>query len=152
MLVPFGFSVGDYLVVTELTWKVVLALRESAGSVPEVRSFLETLTAFQRVISTFQAPALEWTQLQDEEITIAEKSVENGVNHQLWLCCEKLERLAKTIEPFTRSCMKQKGTRTSRDQMNKIKWILKKEDAEPLQRDLLIHIQGLEAYTSTLGM
>jgi hypothetical protein len=36
--------------------------------------------------------------------------------------------------------------------MNKKKWILKKEDAEPLQRDLLIPIQGLGAYTSTLGM
>jgi len=78
--------------------------------------------------------------------------VENGVNHQLLLCREKLERLAKTIEPYTRSRMKQRGTRTSRDQMNKIKRILKKEDAEPLQRDLLIPIQGLEAYTSTLGM
>jgi thermostable 8-oxoguanine DNA glycosylase len=78
--------------------------------------------------------------------------VENGVNDQLRLCCEKLERLAKTIEHYTRSCMKQRGTRTSRDQMNKKKWILKKEDAEPLQRDLLILIQGLGAYTSTLGM
>lgn len=61
MPVPFSFSVGDFLAVTELTGKVVQAWRESVGSAPGVRSFLETLTAFQRAISTCQALAVEWT-------------------------------------------------------------------------------------------
>jgi len=152
MPVPFGFSVGDFLAVTELTWKVVQALRETAGSVPEVRLLLETLTSFQRAISTCQTLALEWAQLRDGEITIAERSVENGVNHQLRLCREKLDRLAKTMEPYTRSLMKQKGTRTTRDQMTKIKWIFRKEEAENLQRDLLTHVYALEAFTSALGV
>jgi hypothetical protein len=48
--------------------------------------------------------------------------------------------------------MKQKGTRTTRDQMTKIKWIFRKEEAENLRRDLLTHFYALEAFTSALGV
>jgi hypothetical protein len=152
MPVPFGFSVGDFLVVTDLTWRVVQALRETSAAVPEVRSLLEILNSFHRVISICQTLAFDWNQLQDGQITISERSVENGINHQLRLCREKLEQLAKTIEPYTRACMKQKGTRTTRDKMTKVKWIFKKEEAENLQQDLGTHVQALEAFTSALGV
>jgi len=152
MPVPFGFSVGDFLAVTELTWKVVHALRENEGAVHEVQAILETLMSFQRAIFTCQTLALEWSQLSDGEITLPERSVVNGVNHQLKLCREKLDALAKRIEQYTRSFMKQVGTRTTKEQLFKLKWMFKRDEVESLQRDLTTHIQGLETFITTLGM
>ncbi|KAF8244107.1 hypothetical protein K440DRAFT_663648, partial [Wilcoxina mikolae CBS 423.85] len=149
---PFGFSVGDFLAVSKLTWDVVHALRENAGSIQEVQAILEALMSFQRAISTCQTLALEWSQLSDGDVTLPERSLVNGVNHQLKLCHAKLERLATRIEQYTRSFMKQSGTRTARDQFVKLKWMFNKAEAESLQRDLVTHVQGLEAFISTLGI
>jgi hypothetical protein len=150
--VLFGFSVGDFLAVMELTWKVTQALRESAGAVHDVKNILETLMSFQRAISTCQTLALEWSQLADGDTSLPERSLVNGINHQLKFCRERLLKLSTKLEPYTRALMKQKGNRTARDQLYKVKWIFSREEAEHLQKDLSVHVQGLERYITELGM
>jgi hypothetical protein len=152
MPVPFGFSVSNFLAVSKLTWDVVHALRENAGSIQETQAILKTLMSFQQAISTYQTIALEWSQLSCGDVTLPERSLVNGVNHQLKLCHEKLERLTARIDQYTWSFMKQFGTRTARDQLVKLKWMFNKTEAESLQRDLVIHVQELEAFISALGM
>jgi hypothetical protein len=152
MAVPFGFSVGDFLAVMELTWKVTQALRESAGAVHEVKTILETLMSFQRAISTCQTLALEWMQLNSGEISLPERSLVNGINYQLKICRERLDKLSAKLEPYTRALMRQKGNRSARDQLYKVKWIFTREEADRLQKDLSIHVQGLERYIAELGM
>jgi hypothetical protein len=150
--VLFGFSVGDFLAVMELTWKVTQALRESAGAVHDVKNILETLMSFQRAISTCQTLALEWSQLADGDTSLPERSLVNGINHQLKFCRERLLKLSTKLEPYTRALMKQKGNRTARDQLYKVKWIFSREEAEHLHKDLSVHVQGLERYITELGM
>jgi hypothetical protein len=152
MACPFGFSVGDFLAVMELTWKVTQALRESAGAVHEVQTILGTLMSFQRAISTCQTLALEWSQLADGDASLPERSVMNGINHQLAFCRERLFKLSTKLEPYTRALMKQKGNRSAHDQLYKVKWIFSREEADRLQKDLSIHVQGLERYITELGM
>jgi hypothetical protein len=156
MPVPFGFSVGDFLAVMELTWKVTQALRESAGAVHDVKTILETLMSFQRAISTCQTLALEWMQLTsgdgDGDTSLPEQSLVNGINYQLKFCRERLLKLSEKLEPYIRALMKQKGSRTARDQLYKVKWIFSREEADRLQKDLSVHVQGLERYITELGM
>jgi hypothetical protein len=152
MPVPFGFSVGDFLAVMELTWKVTQALRDSEGAVHDVQTILETLMSFQRAISTCQTLALEWMRLSDADASLPERSLVNGINYQLKFCRERLLKLSAKLEPYTRALMKQKGTRTTWDHLHKVKWIFSREEADSLQKDLSIHVQGLERYIAELGM
>ncbi|CCX12303.1 Protein of unknown function [Pyronema omphalodes CBS 100304] len=46
--------------------------------------------------------------------------------------------------------MKQPNSRTCRDHLRKIKWLFRKEDAEKLQNDLLVHVQGLTMFVTSL--
>jgi hypothetical protein len=150
MAVPSGFSVGDFLAVADLTWRIVQALKEGGGSVPEVQAILETLILFDRTITTCRTLVLEWAPLSSVQVTISESSIINGVNYQLKLCRQKLTILSKEIEPYTRSFMKQPNSRTCRDHLRKIKWLFRKEDAEKLQKDLLVHIQGPDMFVTSL--
>jgi hypothetical protein len=155
MPVPFGFSVGDFLAVMELTWKVTQALRDSKGAVHDVQTILETLMSFQRAISTCQTLALEWTRLSDgdgDASLLGERSLVNGINYQLTSCRKRLLELSKKLEPYTRALMKQKGNRTARDHLYKVKWIFSREEADHLQKDLSDRVQGLERYIAELGL
>jgi hypothetical protein len=148
MAVPFGFSIGDFTAVISITWKVIQSLREVGGSIPEVQAILETLLLFNRTITTCQTLAMEWVPLS----TGHEKSIINGVNHQLKLCQQKLNVLSTELHPYTRFFMRQTQSRTCKDHRMKIKWLFKKEDAEKLQRELMIHVQGLETSFTSLRM
>ncbi|KAA8904860.1 ankyrin repeat-containing domain protein [Sphaerosporella brunnea] len=148
----FGFSVGDFLAVLDLIWKVTQALSESAGAVHSVQTILETLMSFQRAISTCQTLALEWSQLVGGDATIPERSLVNGIQHQLKFCRERLLKLLAKLEPYTRAFMKQRASRTARDQLYKVKWIFTREEVDNLQKDISIHVQGLERYITELGI
>lgn len=152
MSVPFGFSVGDFLAVIKLIWDLPEALSESAGSIQEVHLLLVTLFSFQRLISTCQAFALEWQQLYDKcaETSTPERSVVNGINHQLAVCRAKLEKLVGKMQPYTWSFMKQRGSRSVRDQVRKVKWMFAKEELVGLRSDLATHVDGLEHLTAAL--
>jgi hypothetical protein len=154
MAAPFGFSVGDFLAVMELIWTVAQALQESAGAVHEVQTILETLMSFKKAIMTCETLALEWMRLSNGngDASLPERSLVNGINYQLKFCRERLLKLSTKLEPYTKALMKQKGNRTARDHLYKVKWIFSREEADRLQKDLSIHVQGLERYIAELGL
>jgi hypothetical protein len=135
----------------DITWKVAQALSESAGAVHNVQNILETLMSFQKAITTCQTLALEWTQLAKGDASLPERSLVNGINHQLKFCQERLTKLSAKLEPYTRAMMKQKGSRTARDQFFKVKWIFTREEAISLQKDLSVHVRGLQSYIKVLA-
>jgi hypothetical protein len=66
----------------------------------------------------------------------------NDINHPLKFCHERLTKLSAKLEQYTRAMMKQKGNRTVRNQLFKVKWIFTSEEADRLQNDLSIHVRG----------
>jgi hypothetical protein len=56
--------------------------------------------SFQKAITTCQTLALEWTQLAKGDASLPERSLVNGINHQLKFCQERLTKLSAKLEPY----------------------------------------------------
>jgi hypothetical protein len=124
----FGFSVGDFLAVGTLLFKIGATLRDSTGSSAHYQELLLQIDSFEKLLKIVDCHIVS-CQLPS--------STERALKEHVSNCAQLLQKFYKVTEKFKRSLRQGGSGKYAKDTWRKIGWgMYKKEDIVPLLNGL----------------
>lgn len=134
----FGFSVGDFLSVGSLAYRIITALGDSRGSKAEYKGLISVLSSLQHTVNIVSTHFIGLVNSGGVDAALC-----NGIKHQLGLCTAAMEEFLHSSQKYTESLLPNDRRMNFRDEFRKITWCLfKKDDVQKLHSTLERHIQA----------
>lgn len=135
----FGFSVGDFITVGSLAYRVITALSDNRGSRAEYKELTSVLSSLRQTLNVVATHFLELASSGDVDVALY-----NGLRHQLGLCTAAMEDFLLSSQKYTESLLPDDRKRSLRKEFRKISYCLfKGDDVQKLYTSLQRHIQAL---------
>ena len=151
MPVPFGFSVGDFVSLGELIYRIILALGDRRGSCADYQNLIDSLNSLMRCLRTTSAVFLTYSFDYNAGLGNLDPSVVNGIRHELACCKKLLEDFLCVSLKYTNSLLPGRETSSIKREWRKIAWsIFRREDVKTLDRNLQTHVQAFQLYSFTI--
>ena len=134
MPVPFGFSVGDFLAVADLAFKITILLLEIKG----------VSASYKRLIADLKLTTQALNHVgQLQSLNTLPIAAKNAVSHGLSCCRRDLERLMEIVQKY----------RSGFHMFQKVKWvILESEDVNKLRDNICRSICQINLVLSAIGL
>jgi hypothetical protein len=151
MVVPFGISIGDFIAVGDLAYRVIRLLQESRGSCVDYRCLISSLSSLNRCLQTTSAVFLGHSFNHGMGLNRLDDAVVNGIIHETACVRKLLEDFLIASQKYTESLLPEQLKQSVKGEWRKIKWTLSSTgDVLRLHRDLQSHIQAFQLYAFTL--
>ena len=149
-MAAFGFSIDDFVTCLTLVKNLVEAVKDSTGSVSELKSLLQTLQALNEAVINSQIVHLQWEALIVNP-TFRKNSLAmiNGMEFARQQSKKLLEEFIESLQPYTDAFIKSDGKIVFRN-WRKIKWQFQKDETGKLEQDLNRNLEALRIYTDAL--
>lgn len=149
-MVEFGFSLGDFVAVGDLVFRVTKALKERGGSSDDFTRLTTSLDSLLRCLRVTSAIILELSFDRRSGSAEPEPSVLNGIKHALEECQKLLRSFLKASENYTLTLLPQSKRYSLSREWSKIKWLTCERDVKRLERDLNLHVQAFQVYSMAI--
>jgi hypothetical protein len=141
-MVPFGFSVGDFVSLIALAQKVGKALKESRGSAHEIRSAVQLLNSVAAAVEESRAIFVA----AESSVGVRSTSVLNGIISESIICKQIIENFMTRSRSYTDAMVNGQGSRVRRE-WKKVSWCLfHDKDVHSLESHLQCHLVALAMY------
>lgn len=142
-MVPFGFSVGDFVDGIELIRQACNALKSSAGSSKEYQDLIHELYSLERSL------------LEVKHLDVAEtlRPQKTAVEQAALQCQETISQFLSKISKYHRSLRVGGSGSNWRDRLRKIDWALyKKEEVQEFRAKIQGHTSSIITLLMTLQL
>jgi hypothetical protein len=109
-MAAFGFSIDDFVTCLTLVKNLVEAVKDSTGSVSELKSLLQTLQALNEAVTNSQIVHLQWEALiVDPTFRKNSLAMINGMEFARQQSKKLLEEFIESLQPYTDAFTKSDG-------------------------------------------
>jgi len=151
MAVPFGVSIGDFITLGDVAYRVILALQQTRGSCADFRNLISSLSSLNRCLQTTSAVFLSHSFNHGAGMDRPDDAVVNGIVHEIVCVRKLLENFLISTRKYTESLLPEQLRRRAKGEWRKITWSLcRTADVCQLQRDLQLHLQAFHLFAFTL--
>lgn len=135
MVVPFGFSVGDFISTLELVGTVIAALRSAGGSSDRYRELVDELYTLEKALIRVKNLKLDDSQEGDVQ----------AVRQAASQCQKTIDKFWKKIAKYQQHLSAGGSGSRVKDSWMKIQWALcTREDVDAFRADIRGHIAAIE--------
>lgn len=141
-MVPFGFSVGDFVSAIALAQKIGKALSESRGSSYEINAAVQLLSSVAAAVEESRLIFVAAESLNG----IHSPSILNGIVTESQKCRQIMDTFMTRSKSYTNALVNGQGSRAKRE-WKKVTWCLFHEkDIHNMENNLQCHLTALCMY------